>query len=72
MEEYYVSMPIKGKDNFSPTRPSCPICRATLDLKLLESFGSRRISIDGKLYYCNNPMCAPDEEEQKRRLLLPF
>jgi hypothetical protein len=51
--------------------PSCPTCRATLDLKLLKSFGSRRISDDGKLYYCNNPMCAPDEEEQKHRLL-PF
>ena len=71
MGECHVPMPVKGKDNFSPMRPSCPVCRATLDLKLLESFGSRRISNDGKLYYCNNPMCAPDEEEQKHRLL-PF
>jgi hypothetical protein len=71
MEEYCVYMPIKRKDNFSPVLPSCPTCRATLDLKLLKPFGSRRISDDGKLYYCNNPMCAPDEEEQKHRLL-PF
>jgi hypothetical protein len=71
MEEYYMPMPIKGKNNFSPALPSCPICRATLDLKLLKSFGSRRVSNDGKLYYCNNPMCAPDEEEQKHRMF-PF
>ena len=71
MDEYLVCMPIKGKDNFSLMLPSCPLCGATLDLKLLESFGSRRISNDGRLYYCNNPMCAPDEEEQKHRLL-PF
>jgi hypothetical protein len=67
-----VHMPIKGKDNFSLMLPSCSLCGATLDIKLLESFGSsRRISNDGRLYYCNNPMCAPDEEEQKHRLL-PF
>ena len=71
MDEYRAHMPVKGKDNFSLMLPSCPLCGATLDLKLLESFGSRRISNDGRLYYCNNPMCAPDEEEQKHRLL-PF
>ena len=71
MQENHAPMSRKGKDNFSPMLPSCPICRAILDLKRLESFGSRRISNDGKLYYCNNPMCAPDEEEQKYRLL-PF
>ena len=71
MDEYRVHMPTKGKDNFSLMLPSCPLCGATLDIKLLESFGSRRISNDGGLYYCNNPMCAPDEEEQKHRLL-PF
>jgi hypothetical protein len=66
---YFVS--VDGKDKLSVmVLPSCPICRATMDLKRLESFGSRHISDDGKLYYCNNPMCPPDEEERKQRLLL--
>jgi hypothetical protein len=50
--------------------PPCPTCRATMDLKCLESFGSRHTSDDGKLYYCNNPMCPPDEEEGKERVLI--
>jgi hypothetical protein len=71
MDEHSEYMLIKGKDDSSSVLPSCPTCRATMDLKLLQSFGSRHISNDGKLYYCNNPMCAPDEEEGKHRLL-PF
>jgi hypothetical protein len=71
MEEYPEPMPIKVKNDLRPVLPSCPTCRATMDLKLLEPFGSRRTNNDGKLYYCNNPMCAPDEEEGKHRLL-PF
>jgi hypothetical protein len=71
MDGYSESMLIKGKDDSSSVLPSCPTCRATLDLKLLESFGSRRITNDGKLYYCNNPLCAPDHEEGEQRLL-PF
>jgi hypothetical protein len=63
-------MSIKGKDESLPGLPSCPTCGATMDLKRLESFGSRHISYDGKLYYCNNPICPPDEWEQKQRLLL--
>jgi hypothetical protein len=70
--EYPEPMPIKGKDELRTVLPSCPICGSSLDLKLLETFGSRRtISDDGKSYYCNNPMCAPEEEELKHRLL-PF
>jgi hypothetical protein len=71
MDQYSEYMLIKGKDDSSSVLPSCPTCRATMDLKLLQSFGSRHISNDGKLYYCNNPMCATDEEEGKQRLL-PF
>jgi hypothetical protein len=71
VKKYYQSMPIKVKDDLSPVPPSCHICMATLDSNLLQSFGSRRISDDGKPYYCNNPMCPPDEEQQKYRLL-PF
>jgi hypothetical protein len=73
MKKYYYqqSMPIKVRDDLSPVLPSCPTCMATLDSNLLQSFGSRRISNDGKLFYCNNPMCPPDEEQQKHRLL-PF
>jgi hypothetical protein len=71
MDGYSESMLIKGKDDSSSVLPSCPTCRATMDLKLLESFGSRRIINGGKLYYCNNPLCAPDHEEGKHRLL-PF
>jgi hypothetical protein len=33
---------------------------------------SRYISDNGKLYYCNNPICPPDEWERKQRLLLPY
>ena len=67
---YYQSMPTNIKnDDSSSVLPSCSTCRATLDLNLLQSFGSRHISKDGKLYYCNNPMCPPDEEEIKNRLL---
>jgi hypothetical protein len=71
-------MPVKGKkDNSSSVLlPSCFRCGATLDLELIECFGSRRIIVsnddEGKsYYYCNNPLCAPDEEQQKHRLL-PF
>jgi hypothetical protein len=62
-------MSIKGKDESLPGLPSCPRCGATMDLKRLESFGSRHI-INGELYYCNNPICPPEEWEQKQRLLL--
>jgi hypothetical protein len=71
-------MPMKGKeeDHSSSVLPSCSRCGATLDVELIESFGSRRIvssddADEGKSYYCNNPLCAPDEKEHKRRLL-PF
>jgi hypothetical protein len=67
-------MSINAKDESSaaaaPLYP-CPRCGATMDLKRWESFGSRHSGNDGKLYYCNNPICAPDEWEQKQRLLLP-
>jgi len=62
---------INGKDGLSPVLPSCPICRATMDLICWEPFASRHITDDGKLYYCNNPICSPDKEERKQRLL-PF
>jgi hypothetical protein len=68
-------MSINGKDEQSLVLLSCPRCKATMDLKRLEPFGSRHIiSDDGKvilLYYCNNPVCPPDEWERKQRLL-PF
>ena|ERR671919_235324 len=71
-KEYHKPMPMKGKEELTSVLSSCFTCEATLDLKLLESFGSRRlISDDGKSYYCNNPLCPTDEEERKRRLL-PF
>jgi hypothetical protein len=71
-KEYHKPMPMKGKEELTLVLPSCSTCGATLDLKLLRSFGSRRIiSDDGESYYCNNPLCTPDEEERKRRLL-PF
>jgi hypothetical protein len=62
---------INGKDEQSLVLPPCRRCRATMDLKLLEHFASRHISDDGRLYYCNNPICPPDEWERKQRLL-PF
>ena len=71
---HHKPVPMKGKDDSSSVvLPSCSKCGATLDLELIESFGSRRIVsyYDGKSYYCNNPLCAPDEEQQKHRLL-PF
>jgi hypothetical protein len=79
---YYERMPMKRKKEDSTGSvilPSCYICGATLDLELIESFGSRRIIVsdddddddEGKLYYCNNPLCPPDKEQQKHRLL-PF
>jgi hypothetical protein len=70
-------MPMKGKKEdgtgSSVRLPSCSRCGATLDLEVIEAFGSMRIAsyYDGKSYYCNNPLCAPDEEQQKHRLL-PF
>jgi hypothetical protein len=71
-------MPMKSKKEEStgtsvPRLPSCSKCGATLDLDVIESFGSRRIVShhDGKSYYCNNPLCAPDEKDQKQRSL-PF
>jgi hypothetical protein len=66
---YLVS--INAKDEQSLVLPPCPRCRATMDLKLLEDFASRHINDDGRLYYCNNPICPPDEGERKHRLL-PF
>lgn len=80
---YYERMPVKRKKEDSTGSvilPSCSICGATLDLELIESFGSRRIIVsddddddddEGKSYYCNNPLCPPDKEQQKHRLL-PF
>ncbi len=69
---HHEPIPREGKEELSSVLPSCSKCGATLDLKLLKCFGSRRsISDDRKSYYCNNPLCPPDEEERKRRLL-PF
>jgi hypothetical protein len=77
---HHKPMPMKSKKEdgtgSSVRLPSCSKCGATLDLELIESFGSRRIIVinddEGKsYYYCNNPLCAPDEEQQKHRLL-PF
>jgi hypothetical protein len=63
---------INAKDESSPALHPCPKCRATMGLKRLEHFASSYIiSDDGRLYYCNNPICPPDEWEQKQRLL-PF
>jgi hypothetical protein len=62
-------MSIEGKDESLRGLPSCPTCGATMDLKRVEAFGSRHIT-NGKLYYCNNPICPPDEWERKQRLLL--
>src|SRR5918999_4355917 len=60
-KEYHKPMPMKGKEELTSVLSSCFTCDATLDLKLLESFGSRRlISDDGKSYYCNNPLCPTD------------
>ncbi|HEU0144544.1 MAG TPA: hypothetical protein VFQ47_07145 [Nitrososphaera sp.] len=70
MEESPEPMPIRGKNSSNAVLPSCPICGATMDLKRLKPFASRHISDDGRLFYCNNPMCPPDEWEQKQRLLL--
>jgi hypothetical protein len=69
-EEYAESMPTRGKDESSPALRPCPKCGATMDLKRLEDFASRHISYDGRIYYCNNPICPPDEWERKQRLLL--
>jgi hypothetical protein len=33
------------------------------------AFWKQAYSDNGKLYYCNNPMCPPDEWERKQRLL---
>ncbi len=66
-KKYNEPMPKEGKEKLSSVLPSCSRCGATLDLKLLKCFGSRRnISDDRKLYYCNNPHCPPDEEERER------
>ncbi|MDQ3837159.1 MAG: hypothetical protein M3270_09545 [Thermoproteota archaeon] len=65
---YLVS--INRRDEQSVVLPPCPACGATMDLKRLEHFGSRHISDMGKLYYCNNPICPPDEWEREQRLLL--
>jgi hypothetical protein len=64
-------MSINAIDELSTmTLPPCPTCGATMDLKRLKSFASRHISVDdGKLYYCNNPLCPPDEWQRKQRLL---
>jgi hypothetical protein len=74
---HHEPMPMKGKkedgSGSSIRLPSCSRCGATLDLELIKSFGSRRIIVsddddndddeEGKSYYCNNPLCAPGEEE---------
>jgi hypothetical protein len=62
---------INRKDEQPLVLPPCPRCRATMDLKRLKPFASRHVSSDGRLYYCNNPICSPDEWERKQRLL-PF
>ena len=67
---YPESMPTTGKDSSNSVLPPCPKCGATMDLKRLEDFASRHIGNDEKLYYCNNPMCPPDDWERKQRLLL--
>jgi hypothetical protein len=59
-----LNMSLVGKDI---DLPSCPKCRATMDLQRSKSFGSRHVH-DKILYYCNNPMCPPDEEERRERL----
>ena len=56
-----------NKKVISQNPPPCPTCGATMDLKCWESFGSRHTASDGKLYYCNNPACPPDEEERNER-----
>jgi len=65
---YLVS--INTENEQSVVLPPCPRCGATMDMKRLKSFGSRHISDKGKSYYCNNPICPPDEWERKQRLLL--
>jgi hypothetical protein len=45
-KEYHKPMPMKGKEELTLVLPSCSTCGATLDLKLLRSFGSRRIISD--------------------------
>ena len=69
----YMCVSINAKDESSTALlpPPCPKCRATMDLKRMKPFASRHISDDGRLYYCNNPVCPPDEWERKQRLL-PF
>ena len=70
---HHKPMPMKGKKEDSTGSsvrlPSCSRCGATLDLEVIEAFGSMRIAryYDGKSYYCNNPLCAPDEKDQKHR-----
>jgi hypothetical protein len=76
---HHKPMPMKSKKEDSTgssvlRSPSCSKCGATLDLEVIESYGSMRIDryyYDGKSYYCNNPLCAPDEQDQKHRSL-PF
>ncbi len=58
------------KDESSPTLPPCPSCGATMDLKRRKSFASRHISDDGRMYYCSNTICPPDEWGRKHTLLL--
>jgi hypothetical protein len=70
MEGYPEPVPIRRKDSSNSLLPTCPKCGATMDSKRLKSFGGRHTSDDGTLYYCNNPICPPDEWERKQRLLL--
>lgn len=69
-EEYPEPMITRGKDSSNSVLPPCPRCGATMDFKRLEDFASRHISDDGRLYYCNNPICPPADWERKQRLLL--
>ena len=62
-------MSINAKDESSPALPPCPRCGATMDLKRRKTFAGRHISDDGRLYYCSNPICPPDEWERNQRLL---
>jgi hypothetical protein len=71
LKKSFYPVSINRKDEQSLVLPPCPRCGATMDLKRVKDFGSRHISNDGKLYYCNNPVCPPDEWERKQRLL-PF
>jgi hypothetical protein len=41
--------------------PPCPTCGAMMDNEANWNFASKHVFMD-ILYYCNNPICPPDEE----------